>query len=97
MTLMLNVNYHLNLGKFSNIPFLIFHKVWAWVMGMIIGHHMISNVVLWKLDDDVGESLEMHPTANESKKQLPKESLNCIWIIVYVSQNLYRACVRRVY
>ena len=51
-------------------------------MGMIIGHHMISNVVLWKLDDDVGELLEMPPTANESKKQLPKESLNCIWIIV---------------
>ena len=54
-------------------------------MGVIIGHHMINNVVLWKLEDDAGELLEMHPTANESKKQLPKESLNCIWIIVYVS------------
>jgi len=51
-------------------------------MGMIIGHHMISNVVLWKPEEDVEELLETHPTANESKKQLPKESLNCIWIIV---------------
>ena len=53
----------------------------AWEWGTIIGHHMINSVALWNQEEDVGELQEMLHIVNESKKQLPKESSNCIWII----------------